>query len=303
MSATTPTAVVSSSQTSGADETVPGYPEFAEKMSAIPERTHFRGFRSVSTRLLLYRQARVLKLERELKEIERSDFKSDEGHRSEFSTNSGWLERSAGGRCGQQFNKIKELEEELSNYQRAVLQYHAILQLPDINRIDLSQIQDFLRAKQNVPTAKFIHGPDSRIWGMNDDRDGFAPDLVTLRARYYEDRFSRWIADVVVKHFMGWFDRAPHRRYGEPIVEDSNILWATNYVSTIIASQLPFAFVLALYFVKSMWKRLILLGVSNLVIALALPLFTTARRSDLFAVTIAFFAVQIVFISSTASRM
>lgn len=55
---------------------VAGYPQLASFMGSQPQNLIFRRFRTLNTKLLLYRQAQLTYLEKELKEAEEKDASS-----------------------------------------------------------------------------------------------------------------------------------------------------------------------------------------------------------------------------------
>jgi hypothetical protein len=68
-------------------------------------------------------------------------------------------------------------------------------------------------------------------------------------------------------------------------------------VSVLMAVVLMFVAIVTLYFVASPKKKLIIVGAYMLLFAGSVGLFTTARRSEVFAATAAYAAVLVVFVS------
>jgi hypothetical protein len=113
---------------------------------------------------------------------------------------------------------------------------------------------------------------------------------VTLRARQQEDIFSTWIVEKAIKRvFLCCRHRIkPSEVYGMKGYEAQTFLRVTYWITSVIASVLPSASIIVLYCIKSTWVRLAALTVFNLLVSVCLTAFTTAKRSEVFAVTAAY---------------
>jgi len=134
-------------------------------------------------------------------------------------------------------------------------------------------------------------GDDAAIWGSVLNPKSYCPDLVALRGRHNEDSFSKWVTEkVLLKLFLcgcaHW--KKISRRYGAVGYHDSTLLRVTFWITSILASLLPIASIAILYFVKSMAARLGIIAAFNLILSLCLTAFTTAKRTDVFAVAAAY---------------
>lgn len=67
-------------------------------------------------------------------------------------------------------------------------------------------------------------------------------------------------------------------------------------VASVLASALPVLSIVILYWVRSTKVRLGLIAVFNIVLSFVLAWFTSAKRAEVFAVSAAFSAVQVVFV-------
>ena len=74
---------------------VKGYPKLAERMGLIPEMAAFRKFATLNAQNLLYLQAELTELEKELREKEDQDSQRSEDNRCLYSRDWYWLGRSA----------------------------------------------------------------------------------------------------------------------------------------------------------------------------------------------------------------
>jgi hypothetical protein len=142
---------------------------------------------------------------------------------------------------------------------------------------------------------------------------------VTLRARKQEDIFPTWVVEKAIKKVFSYCQHRikPSKVRGMKGYEDKAFLRVTYWITCIIASVLPSASIVVLYCIKSTWVRLAVLAAFNLLVSVCLTAFTTAKRSEVFAITAAyvipclkeshiilrlcrFAAVQVVFIGTNA---
>jgi hypothetical protein len=68
---------------------------------------------------------------------------------------------------------------------------------------------------------------------------------------------------------------------------DSHILGVINILGTILASMMPLASIIVLYFVQNLGLRLVIVCTFTLLFSLSLALLTKARRIEVFACTAA----------------
>lgn len=69
-------------------------------------------------------------------------------------------------------------------------------------------------------------------------------------------------------------------------------------MTSILASVIPIASIAVLYYVQSMPARFAIIAAFNILVSVCLSGFTNAKRSEVFAVTAAFAAVQVVFVGT-----
>ncbi|RAL67060.1 hypothetical protein DID88_007840 [Monilinia fructigena] len=81
--------------------------------------------------------------------------------------------------------------------------------------------------------------------------------------------------------------------------EDTRIVKAVTVLSIVFASMLPITSILVLYFVSNTINRLVIAVVFEGLFAFALAMTTRASRSEIFAATSAFAAVQVVFMTGS----
>jgi hypothetical protein len=123
-----------------------------------------------------------------------------------------------------------------------------------------------------------------------------------LRARPKEDPFSTWVVEKVIC----WLYQTIWSRYRATnpdglTINEARIMHSTSFLTTAIASLLPVGSIVVLYCVQSMKTRLGLMACFTFSFALALACFTTVKRSEIFAITTAFAAVQVVFVGGNGN--
>lgn len=295
--------MVNASSAISLENLVPGYPKLAGQMGLLPETAIFRRFGALNARNLLYLQAELVGLEKKLIELEYTDSKDPHGMKSQYALDWYWLNNSADDGDEEQLSLVRRIRETLREYNVALVQQSTILSLPEPSKWDLNDIQHYLTTKDMGPLA--LIGDDAAIWGSVLNPTSYCPDLVALRGRHNEDSFSKWVTEkMLLKLFLcgcaHW--KKVSRRYGAVGYHDSTLLQVTFWITSILASLLPIASITILCFVKSMAARLGVIAAFNLILSLCLTAFTTAKRTDVFAVAAAFSAVQVVFVGTNGNN-
>lgn len=166
-----------------------------------------------------------------------------------------------------------------------------IAALSDPKRIDLEYIQDRLWHSTRAGPAIALKGWDSKVWGDPEHPEADVGDLMVIRSRAEEDPFTTWVAETL----LSWVYREVWLRIvgrkvaseGMPLVDNAIILKATSIFTATVASLLPVASVVVLYCVQTMKIRLGLIATFTALFALSILLFTSAKKSDVFAATAA----------------
>lgn len=146
--------------------------------------------------------------------------------------------------------------------------------------------------------GRSLIGEDGFIWGTIKNRKGYAPDLIALKARHNEDFFSTWVTEKLTAFLLQiGIDRLkkPSTVSGLRGFHDSSLLQLTFLITSLLASLLPIASISILYCVNSMSARLGIVAAFNIVLSLCLSAFTTANRSEAFAITAAYVSLRRVF--------
>ncbi len=131
-----------------------------------------------------------------------------------------------------------------------------------------------------------ILGPDHESWSQSNTHD-----LLAIRRRSSSDPFSRWLLNTIIPYLHAKL----FKRYKKPLpedpeseicnYEDSKVASAVNVLSTVVASMLPIASVIILYFVSNTRDRLAIAVAFTGLFAFCLAVTTRARRIEVFAAT------------------
>lgn len=179
----------------------------------------------------------------------------------------------------------------------AIIQQYHILRMPPPGQKDLTYVQKFLESDDMGPSA--LTGDDSSIWGHLDEPHRRSADLVALLGRQDEDPFSTWVTEKAVFKLMNLKflqSKELSEVRGLKGCKDSTLTRITGMVTSVVASALPILSIVILYFVRSLEARIGIIAVFNLILSICMAVFTKAKRAEIFAVSAAFSAVQVVFV-------
>lgn len=298
-------------------ELVNGYPSIARLMGLTPEYGIIRRFATLSTQSLLYRQAELMGLERQLRELELRSATAPSTSEdptgvpaAQYSTD--WWQlghHNADSDQWQLFLKIRDkveqygrypmkaysltndAEPELCEIEIAVLRQVQMAALPDPDRLDLEYLQGRFEQSDGSVSNFVLTGLDKKMWLDPKHAQDEVEDLMALRARANEDPFTTWVAD----HLVIWLYRAVvfrwrrHRQKPEEDATVSDEVWLQNTAifTTLLASLLPVGSIAILYHVQTMNARLGLIAAFTVLFALSVLLFTSAKRVEILAATAA----------------
>jgi hypothetical protein len=149
-------------------------------------------------------------------------------------------------------------------------------------------MQDYLQTPEMGPLA--LTGEDATIWGSVHNRKSYAPDLVALRPRAKKDAFSVWAAENTIFNLLRCgctrFIK-PSRVHGMVGYEDSTIYRITYWITSLLASLIPIASIVVLYYVHSMPARFAIIAAFNVLVSVCLMGLANAKRVEVFAITAA----------------
>lgn len=177
----------------------------------------------------------------------------------------------------------------------ALLQHSRLHQLPNPNKHDLRVLREWYSDPDFG--GMFMPLPETNAW-----HEDVTEDLVALSARKTDgDVFTGWITDTVMPRFHKIIGHRFKDRDENTLLynyRDSKFNSAANTISIILSSLFPPASIFALYYVKGQAIRLGLIMIFSAVFTGCLAVFTSAKRVEIFAATVALASVQVVFIGT-----
>ncbi|MCJ1369387.1 hypothetical protein MMC20_000598 [Loxospora ochrophaea] len=279
-----------------------GYPRLARLIGQKPEVAIFRRFGTLNAENLLFLQAELLTLERELRDIVTDDLTSDDEQRKSYSSSWWALKESSESKTADQaqWQKRKEMREKLKEYNSALLQATRLHALSPPSKGDLSLLRTWMMHPKGG--ANFLDGDEDGIWDeANQD------DLVCLAtSRGEQDPFTRWVTgpflNFVHNHLLYRYPRLTRESFagkttsrwrlwdagtGITDYQDETLLVSADNISTLVASLLPVLSTIVLYFIPSTPVRLGAIVAFIALFAVVLIVFTKAKRIEVFSVTAA----------------
>lgn len=282
---------------------IPGYPKLGGRMGMVPEMAMFRRFGTLNAQMLLYMQSELTHLENDLRELEQEDSRSDQPYKSKYSRDCFFLLNPTTPGDNRQLSLVMEIKAKLKEYNKTLKLQYFLTSMPEPSEYDLEYIQQYMESRDMGPLI--MTGPDADIWGSVAESKSHVSDLVALRARHNEDPFSKWVTGTGMKIFFrcgGHRWRKPSPVDGRVFYSDSKLLRITYWITSILASLLPVSSIIILYCARSILARLAIIAGFNIIVSLCLLGFTNAKRSEVFAVTAAFAAVQVVFVGTNGTN-
>ncbi|KAH6870409.1 hypothetical protein BKA58DRAFT_401949 [Alternaria rosae] len=193
-----------------------------------------------------------------------------------------------------QLNLVGKIREKLNEYT-----IHK-LEAPDM--FDLKDLQNFMFS--GVIELPLI-GPDWHSWGVVSRPESYCDDgLVGLRPRQHTDAFTSKLSErpIDILHCFKRLYRGKER--DNPVVgyRDTAISKITFWLTSFITSILPVLSTIALVNIPSLLHRLAAIAGFNGLVSLCLEWFMEARRTDVFAITAIFAAIQVLFVGQAHVR-
>lgn len=131
-----------------------------------------------------------------------------------------------------------------------------------------------------------LRGPDQHTWITENTHD-----LLAVQRRSSRDPISRWVSNSLIPYLHKKYLRRLKKPLPEDpeseicLYEEGKIAVVMNVLSIVVASMLPIASILILYFVQNTLVRLAIAVAFTGLFALCLVLTTRARRVEIFAAT------------------
>ncbi|KAI1214349.1 uncharacterized protein F4807DRAFT_455989 [Annulohypoxylon truncatum] len=288
-----------------------GYSKIALFMQDHPEDAMVRRFAALNLQNILYLQAEVINLQRDLDKLETDNDSSVEEDRRNFALD--WytlahVHDTPG--SDKQWKKWLQLRKALEEYNTAIMQYCQLSKLPASDQHELQKLQSWLSETRlgNV----YLLGRDHDVWSQG-------KDLMTLALSPHDNRFSRFVANkalplyhrlghsTIMERIRDAFLRsrgsasATSVDTGIATYDDAGLVLISQFICTVIASLLPILSIIVLYLVENMGHRLALVAVFCVLFSSALWFMNDGELVEVFGATSAFAAVQVVFISTSSA--
>jgi hypothetical protein len=282
-----------------------GYPRLSERMGVKPETLIFRKFSALNARILLYMQAELIILEKQLQKQEERDISDEEGKRCRYASDYHYLLLSHKDGDTSQLELVRKIQGKLEVYSelpammpsretklmkhqdKTLLKQHRLHQIPGPDRFDLEDVQALLYSDAMGPGT--LTGEDGTVWGHPDTPRVHSPNLIGVCPREDVDTFSRIISQNAIHLFrcgLARLKRAdPH--LGKHVYYDRTVMLLTKWMTSILASLLPVASILVLVKLQSQEAKLWTVAAFNVLLTICLTMTTKAKRAEVFAITAA----------------
>ncbi|KAL4951070.1 hypothetical protein BDW69DRAFT_196737 [Aspergillus filifer] len=275
------------------------YDSLASLMASDKGLSIFRSFKRLNAKNLSYYQAEIVNAEAQLQELIDEDRDSNDVYREKYHASVRHLKEWEEDPPAPQWKKFLELRALLEKYNTALLQHAEILRLKEPHVNDREVLRAWLDER-----SYWLNGEEHDQWFGK--REQNTEDLITLAGRYENvDPFTKWWIQTVIPAYharFGYRDSVPDPEMGTVYYDDEKIKRWTRFVSTIVSSVIPATSMIALYLVKNMIVRLVLIIIYNIAFSVILGFLTKARRVEVFAASTAFAAVQVAFITNFPGR-
>ncbi|KAH8422312.1 uncharacterized protein LDX57_000070 [Aspergillus melleus] len=163
-----------------------GYSDVATLMAKDPGLSIYRRFAHLNAENLLYLQAELVYLEKDLNEIIKRDEESGAPQRENFPISLWHLKNSSDSEDdGLQWQKVLEIRELLDKYNKALIQQGQLLKFQAPQKNDFKLLEDWMKQEE----IYFKFASEMTQWSSHEE------DLIALRTRHSgEDHFTRWVS-------------------------------------------------------------------------------------------------------------
>lgn len=280
-----------------------GYPQVATFMGDHPEMAMVRRFRGLNARNLLYLQAELVQIEKELLKCERDDANNKvDRYKQYYALDYKFLAAQEPGNT--QLDLILKMRVKLKEYNDVLIQQTTLAKIANPSEYDTKTMQKWFERSDlaNMP----LEGDDSSIWanpGRIADGEGVSrhiPDLIAVSGQTSDlDRTTTWLAETFIPN---WHQKVASRfNNGIRTYHESAVYRFTSIVATALSSLLPVLAIVVLYIVQNMPARLGIIAGFSAGFSFLLSLITNADRVANFSATAAFAAVQVVFVGNNGN--
>ncbi|KAK8122226.1 hypothetical protein PG984_010896 [Apiospora sp. TS-2023a] len=283
-----------------------GYAKIASFMGKQPEAVMVRRFANINLQNILYLQAEIVGLEVALRRIETENDVREDIQLDWYSLAHADEAADGGEETRKQWETFTLLRKRLKEYNKAVVEYCTLSQLPTPLRQDVKKFDDWL--KRPTLGSVYLRGRDQGVWARGED-------LMCLQRSPHGHRFSGFIARHTLRNRGTQNSTTPPASSSPPSgsysanadangiysYDDSHIVAIANLIGTIVASVLPVLSIAILYTVRSMAARLGFVALFSALFSTCLWYMNDGNLQGVFGATSAFAAVQVVFIGTSGS--
>ncbi|KAH8786760.1 hypothetical protein F5882DRAFT_403561 [Hyaloscypha sp. PMI_1271] len=282
---------------SALDETeyLPGFADFSHFIASDHSLSIYRKFAVLGARNLLYLQAELQLLEKNLQELDVEDKRT-------IATSSNDLEKIKVEKGARSWEELKEQAEEgnekqagklriiyrirklMQEYEEALLRRNEVLKLEKPEKSPFNAFKAWFRRRPPV------------LWGSGFRLLHDEEDMIALGSQDEPDRMS-----ALMHRCLGYrlrVERETPRSWGPmyyyPV---ERVAFIVGLISILVSAALLVGAIVSLHFVKPMGIRLGLVGIFTTLFAASITLLTHARRIEVYGATAAYAAVLVVFIS------
>ncbi|KAF2124044.1 hypothetical protein P153DRAFT_391077 [Dothidotthia symphoricarpi CBS 119687] len=265
---------------------------FADFLASDPELLVFRRFDLLNARALLYLQSELMTLEVQLLELDKEDM------------NDGSMDVMLAARCfevltsraAQDFPREAERIELIRRIQDVSYRYNKML-------VVQSQVQQIAAPKTrvwNVFTNWFRQAKPFVGHSRHLLRKKTKEDFVAIGAVGDHDVLTR-VVEYLTGRIVAWKRSSSNSQEAPMYYKHQTVARIITLISIIGATLLLEAAIVGLYVVTNDHVRFVLIAVFIALFAVALSLFSNARRAEMFGATAAYAAVLVVFVSGNLS--
>ena len=182
------------------------YPKLSTFMASWPDVAIFRRFGALNAQNLLFLQAEICHLERELEVIRNRDILNNDEKGNLAQRN--WFElsnKTDDGEPCEQWLVIQDIRDKLKEYNKCLLEYKDLCALQNPSKHDFQTLREWLRRPEcgdnflEGVERDFIPHENEHMDTIDQER---VSDLITVSREAVErDFFSRWLTDEVLGPF------------------------------------------------------------------------------------------------------
>ncbi|KAF2662856.1 hypothetical protein K491DRAFT_4891 [Lophiostoma macrostomum CBS 122681] len=233
---------------------VQGYPKLAYFFSHCSHYLYLRRFSGLAVRALLYRQHKLVVLEKKLYALEIGNQSSTDWRRNRLQEDYGYLTDEGFQEAKDVRNLYEEMERELKEYEASLIRFDA-LGRKSYSQYRLIHVQRWLDHPKGCHMK--LRGVDAPLWGSIENPSGHAGDIIqvldqpemSIIGAFLQNRFLRWAHKLPswLQCVLFWSKQQPDMfdQYSRSVRSFENV---TLGLGNIFTSLFVYAAVTSLYF-------------------------------------------------------